>query len=136
MVFRLIDSPFLESFQSGVYYADRATPRSSRTAVGAAAKRYRARVVAGCAALLAPTPIVSWGTRTLVCDADCAYVETFKRVGVARPVLTLRGKGTASVPTRLAAAKLKAGRYRIVLRVTAVDYRANAFTTVSPPFGG
>jgi hypothetical protein len=49
-------------------------------------------------------------------------------------VLTVRGKGVASVPMRLAAAKLKPGRYRIVLRVTATAYKANAYTTVSPVF--
>ena len=36
---------------------------------------------------------------------------------------------------RLAAAKLKAGRYRIVLRVTATAYKANAYTATSPLFG-
>jgi len=37
MVFRLIDSEFLESFQSGVFYADRKTPKSSLPAVAASA---------------------------------------------------------------------------------------------------
>jgi hypothetical protein len=134
-VFRLIDQPALVDWQSGVYYADRQTPKSSRAAVTAAAKRYRARTVAGCAALLAPRPLVDWKRRLLTCDADCAYVETFRRVGSSRPVATLRGTGVAAVPTRLAAAKLKPGRYRIALRVTATAYKANAFVTTSPPFG-
>ncbi len=135
MVFRLIDSPFLESFQSGVYYADRETPKSSRIQVAAAAQLYRARTIAGCAELLAPRPIVDWPTRTITCDADCAYVETFRRVGSSAPVATIRGTAIASIPTRLAVAKLKPGRYRIGLRVTATAYRANAYTTTSPPFG-
>ena len=135
MVFRLIDQPALVDWQSGVYYADRQTPKSSRAAVAAAAKRYRARTVAGCAALLAPKPLVDWKRRVLTCDADCAYVETFRRVGSSRPVTTLRGTGVAAVPTRLAAAKLKPGPYRIMLRVTATAYKANAFVTTSPPFG-
>ncbi len=135
MVFRLIDSPFLASFQSGVYYADRETPKSSRAAVAAAANRYRSRAIAGCAALLAPKPLVDWKRRLLTCDADCAYVETFRRVGSSRPVATLRGTGVAAVPTRLATAKLKPGRYRIALRVTATAYKANAFVTTSPLLG-
>jgi hypothetical protein len=135
MVFRLIDSEFLESFQSGVYYADRKTPKSSLPAVAAAATKYRSRTIIGCATLLAPTPVISWPTRTLACDADCAYVETFRRVGSSAPVATIRGTALAGVDTRLAQAKLKPGRYRITLRVTATAYRANAFTATSPPFG-
>jgi hypothetical protein len=135
MVFRLIDSEFLESFQSGVYYADRTTPKSSLPAVAAAATKYRSRTITGCATLLAPTPVISWPTRTLACDADCAYVETFRRVGSSAPVATIRGTALAGVDTRLAQAKLKPGRYRITLRVTATAYRANAFTATSPPFG-
>jgi hypothetical protein len=135
MVFRLIDSPLLTSFQSGVYYADRSTPRSSRPAVAAAAKRYRARTIAGCAALLAPTPIVDWPRRILTCDADCAYTETFRRVGSSRPVATIHDTTRAAIPTRLPRAKLEPGRYRITLVVRATAYKANAFTSISPPFG-
>jgi hypothetical protein len=135
MVFRLIDQPALTDWQSGVYYADRATSKSSRAAVASASTRYRSRTVAGCAALLAPKPLVDWKRRALTCDTDCAYTETFRRVRSSRPVLTVRGTGTAAVPTRLAAAKLKPGHYRIVLRVTATAYKANAFTAVSPVFG-
>jgi hypothetical protein len=135
MVFRLIDSEFLESFQSGVYYADRKTPKSSLPAVAAAATKYRSRTIIGCAALLAPTPVISWPTRTLTCDADCAYVATFRRVGSPAPVATIRGTALAGVDTRLPQAKLKPGRYRIGLVVTATAYRANAFRSTSPAFG-
>jgi hypothetical protein len=135
MVFRLIDSPFLASFQSGVYYADRMTPKSSRTAVAAAARRYRSRTVAGCAALLAPKPLVDWKRRVLTCDADCTYTEIFRRVGSSGPAATIRGTTRAAVPTRLAQPRLKPGGYRIRLRVTATAYKANAFVTTSPVFG-
>jgi hypothetical protein len=135
MVFRLIDQPALADWQSGVYYADRQTPKSSRAAVGAAAKRYRSRTVAGCAALLAPKPLVDWKRRVLTCDADCAYTEIFRRVGSSRSVAMIRDRTQAAIPTRLPQAKLKPGRYRIVLRVTATAYKANAFTAVSPVFG-
>ena len=135
MVFRLIDSEFLESFQSGVFYADRKTPKSSTPAVAAAARKYRARTTAGCAALLAPTPVVDWPTRTMTCDADCAYTETFRRVGSSKPVATIPGTALAGVETRLPQAKLKPGRYRITVVVKATAYEANAFTSTSPPFG-
>jgi hypothetical protein len=135
MVFRLIDQPALADWQSGVYYADRTTPKSSRTAVAASARRFRSGTAAGCAALLAPKPLVDWSRRVLTCDADCAYTETFRRAGSSRPVLTLGEKGVAAVPTRLAAAKLKPGRYRITLRVIATAYKANVFVTTSPVFG-
>jgi hypothetical protein len=135
MVFRLIDQPALADWQSGVYYADRETPKSSRAAVAAAATRYRARTEAGCAALLAPKPLVDWKRRVLTCDADCAYTETFRRVGSSGPVATIRGTALAAVPTRLAQPKLNPGRYRITLRVTATAYKANAFVATSPVFG-
>jgi hypothetical protein len=132
MVFRLIDSPFLASFQSGVYYADRKTPKSSRASVGASAKRYRSKTVLGCAALLAPKPLVDWKRRVLTCDTDCAYTQTYRRVGSSRPVATIRDTTRAAIPTRMPRAKLKPGRYRITLRVSATAYKANAFTTTSP----
>ena len=135
MVFTMIDIPLLQTFQSGVYYADGKTPKSSRAAVAAAARRFGVSTVAGCAALLQPRPLVDWKRRVLTCDADCAYTEIFRRVGSSRPVATIRGKGIASVPLRLATAKLKPGRYRITLRVAATAYKANAFTATSPPFG-
>jgi hypothetical protein len=134
MVFRLIDQPALPDWQSGVYYADRETPKSSRAAVAAAARRYRSRTVAGCAALLAPKPLVDWKRRVLTCDADCAYTATFVRAVSSRPVLTVRGSGTAGVPTRLKTAMLGLGAYRIRLTVRATAYTANAYRATSPSF--
>ncbi len=135
MVFRLIDQPALGDWQSGVYYADRQTPKSSRAAVAAAASRYRIRPVPGCAALLAPKPLVDWKRRLLTCDADCAYTETFVRAVSSRPVVTVRGTGIAGVPTRLATPKLGLGAYRIRLIVRATAYKANAYRATGPSFG-
>jgi hypothetical protein len=132
MVFRLIDSDLLASFQSGVYYADRKTPKSSRASVAASAKRYRSKTVLGCPALLAPKPLVDWGRRVLTCDTDCAYTQTYRRAGSSKPVATIRDTTRAAIPTRMPRAKLKPGRYRITLRVSATAYKANAFTTTSP----
>ena len=135
MVFRLIDDSLLGGWQSGVFYADRKTPRSSISAVRASARVYRRTVVAGCATLLAPKPVLDWKKRQITCDEDCAYVETYRRIGSSKPLATLRGKALAGETTRLARARLKPDRYRISLRVTATAYRANAFTARSPVVG-
>jgi hypothetical protein len=136
LVFRLIDSPFLSSFQSGVYYADRQTPKSSRDAVAAAAARYRFQTVSGCAELLAPIPIVDWKRRTIVCDVDCAYEERFVRLPGNTVAASIRGRGaraTAGTVQHLGQPlNLLAGRYRVLLKVTAVPYRANSFAATSP----
>jgi hypothetical protein len=129
MVFRLIDSNFLESFQSGVFYADRKTPKTSLPAVAAAAKLYRAKTIAGCAALLAPRPVVNKPRRDITCDEDCAYVETWRRPGSSKVVATARGTAIAGITTRLAKAAVTPGHYRIGLVVKATAYKANAFTT-------
>jgi hypothetical protein len=134
MVFRLIDSPFLSSWQSGVYYQDRQTPKSSRAAVAAAARRARTTSRAGCATLLAPKAIVDWNRRTILCDADCSYHERYVRVSNGRLGATVRGAATAGVVAKLASPKqIRSGRYRILVRVTAVDYAASPFRTTSPP---
>jgi hypothetical protein len=135
MVFRLIDSEFLSSFQSGVFYADRQTPKSSLAPVAASARKYRAGSITACGVLLAPSPVIDWRTRTLTCDADCAYAAVFRRVGQTGPVATIRGTAVAGVDTRLPQAKLRPGRYTIALTVRATAYKANAYTTTSPPFG-
>ena len=137
MVFRLIDSPFLSSFQSGLYYADRQTPKSSRDAVAAAATLYRSQTVSGCAGLLAPKPIVDWKRRTIICDVDCAYEERFVRLPGDAVAVSIRGRGaqaTAGIVQQLGQPLvLRSGRYRVLLKVTAVPYRANSFTATSPP---
>src|SRR4029078_4730937 len=115
MVFTLIDIPLLQTFQSGVYYADGTTPKSSRAAGAAAARRFAVPTPNGCAALLAPRPLVAWTRRVLTCDADCAYTEIFRRVGSSRPVATIRDFTQASIPTRLPPGKVKAGRSTITL---------------------
>ena len=86
--------------------------------------------------MLAPKPLIDWRKRTLACDADCAYVATFRRAGSSAPVATIRGTGIAGVEARLPQAKLKPGRYRITLVVTTTAYKANEFRSTSPPFGG
>jgi hypothetical protein len=134
MVFRLIDSPFLASWQSGVYYADRKTPKSSLRRVATSATLYGAKKVAGCAALLAPKPFIDWKKRRMTCDMDCAYIATFRKNGTKKATAVRRGKAIAGVTTKLPTPKLPRGVYRMALRVTATAYKANAFTWTSPPF--
>jgi hypothetical protein len=141
MVFRLIDSPLLSDWQSGVYYAD-GKPKSSRTTIAAAAGRARAGAVTGCAALLAPKPLVSFFPRTrpgpnigvrpllLRCNEDCDYTIRLARLsGATTPVAEFRGKliaGETAHP-RLPRVRLSGGYYRLSMRVTAADYTTNAF---------
>jgi hypothetical protein len=132
MVFRLIDSEFLSSWQSGVYYQDRKTRKSSRANVAAAARRARSGPPAGCAKLLTPKPVVDWSRRRIVCDTDCVYEQRYVRRD-GRVAATIRGVGTAGIGERLSRPKrILPGRYRILLRVTPTAYQANAFAATSP----
>ncbi len=133
MVFRLIDSPFLSSWQSGVYYADRETPKSSRAAIAAAARRARMTSPAGCSQLLAPKPIVDWKRRSILCDTDCLYEERYIRQPGGKIAAAIRGLGTAGLPALLARPpRILPGRYRVLLRVSTISYRANPFLATSP----
>jgi hypothetical protein len=132
MIFRLIDSPFLSSWQSGVFYADRLTPKSSLAPVAAAARKWRTAAPAGCAKLLRPKPVVDWKRRTLVCDADCAYEARYVRLPGSRVVATTRGRAIAGIAAPISRPAALPGSYRILLRVTALPYRADAFTATSP----
>lgn len=132
MVFELTDSPLLPGWQSGVYYADGRTPKSSEPAVAAAARRWRTSSPTGCAKLLQPQPLVDWTRRTLLCDVDCAYTETFRRLGSKRPAAVVRARTRAAVPTRLPRPRVRPGRYRVTLVVRATPYKADAATRTSP----
>jgi len=133
MVFRLIDSPFLSSWQSGVYYADRETPKSSRAAAAAAVRQERTTSPTGCAQLLAPKPIVDWKRRSILCDTDCLYEQRYIRQPGGKVAAALRGRGTAGLPARLAhPPRILPGRYRVLLRVSTISYRANPFLATSP----
>ena len=136
MVFRLIDSEFLESFQSGVYYADRETPKSSLPAVAAAATKYRSRTISRLRDAARPDA----GDQLADANADLRCRLRLRRrrsAASARRRRLRRSAGRRSPESRhrLPQAKLKPGRYRITLRVTATAYKANAFTATSPPFG-
>ena len=127
MVFRLIDSEFLESFQSGVYYADRQTPKSSLPVVAASARKYRARAIAGCATLLAPKPLVDWGKRQIICDERLPVRRDVAAPRLEPPGRKPPGDGARrrDHPARPCAAP---GRpIPLALRVAATAYKANAY---------
>jgi hypothetical protein len=143
LVFRLIDSPALPDWQSGVYYADRQTPKSSLAAIAAAARRARTPTPAGCARLLAPRPLFSFFPRRpptrrfptvkpllLLCNEDCDYEIRLYRQGDDELLAETAGRATAGalLHVPLPNGRLARGSYRLTARVTAVAYRANAFT--------
>jgi hypothetical protein len=142
LVFRLVDSPTFSDWQSGVYYADGQTPKSSRAAIAAAAERAREPTASGCAKLLAPKPLVSFFPRgrptarfptvrplQLLCDVDCNYEARLHRLRDNARLTRIVGVATAGnrVRIRLPSVPLARGAYRLTMRVTAVPYPANAF---------
>jgi len=141
LLFRLIDSPNLSDWQSGLYYADGKTPKSSRAAVAQAARAARARTATGCYALLAPKPLVSFfpvtrpgpkiGIQPLLlrCNEDCAYTIRVTKLNRTTPVVVYRGTVTASTTTHPALPRqaLAPGYYTISMRITATAYTANAW---------
>jgi hypothetical protein len=143
LVFRLIDSPTLPDWQSGLYYADRATPKSSRDAVAAAAARARTPAPTGCARLLAPRPLVSFFPRgrpthrfptvkpiLLLCDEDCEYELELYRLRDGTVLADASGDALAGVRVHVAPGRrpLPRGSYGLRIRVRATAYAANAFT--------
>ncbi len=139
-VFRLIDEPSRGGWQSGLYYAN-GSPKASLDAVEAAARRLEEQAPTGCATLLAPKPRVSFfpvrkptarspfvRPISLLPDADCVYeVRLMKGSSL---VARVRGRAVAGIRKRigLTEAFLPRGTYRIAIRVTATDFRANPFT--------
>lgn len=143
LVFRLIDSPQLPDWQSGLYYADGKTAKSSRTAIAAAARRWRAvSAPTGCAALLAVKPLVSFFPATrpgprigiqpllLQCNEDCAYTIRVTKLRAKAPLAVVRGRSLAgqTAHPRVPRVRLTPGYYRISMRVTATAYRASAYS--------
>jgi hypothetical protein len=143
LVFRLIDSPLLADWQSGLYYADRKTPKSSLATVAAAAERWRTPTPAGCARLLAPRPFLSFfpvrpptprfptiKPLLLLCDQDCYYEVRLFRLRDDRRLLDWTGTAIAGNTKHigLPLGPLAPGSYRLTIRVTALAYTANAFT--------
>jgi hypothetical protein len=140
LVFRLIDEALRGGWQSGVYYAN-GSPKASLPGVEAAARRLREQAPTGCATLLAPKPRVSFfpvrrptarspvmRPISLLPDADCVYEVRLAKGSSL--VADVRGRGVAGVRKRigLTEAPLPRGTYRITVRLTATDYKANMFT--------
>jgi hypothetical protein len=140
LVFRLIDEPALEGWQSGLYYVN-GSPKSSLPVVEAAARRLEEQSPTDCRELLALKPRVSFfpGRRpsaslptmspiSLLPDADSAYeVRLMKGSSL---VADVRGRAVAGIRRRigLTEAFLPRGTYLLTIRITATDFRATPFT--------
>jgi hypothetical protein len=140
LVFRLIDEPALEGWQSGLYYVN-GSPKSSLPVVEAAARRLEEQSPTDCRELLAPKPRVSFfpGRRpsaslptmspiSLLPDADSTYeVRLMKGSSL---VADVRGRAVAGIRRRigLTEAFLPRGAYLLTIRVTTTDFRATPFT--------
>jgi hypothetical protein len=140
-VFRLIDEPIRGGWQSGVYYAN-GSPKASLPGVEAAARRLQEQAATGCATLLAPRPHVSFfpvrkptprspvmRPISLLADADSVYEVRLMKGSLL--VARARGRAVAGIRKHIGLTEkvLPRGTYRIAVRVTASDYRANPFTT-------
>jgi hypothetical protein len=140
LVFRLIDEPARDGWQSGLYYAN-GSPKASLPAVEAAARRLEEQAPTGCRTLLAPKPRVSFFPVrrptarfptlmpiSLLPDADGTYeVRLLKGSSL---VADVRGRAVAGVRRHIGLTEtfLTAGTYRLTIRVTATDFSAKPFT--------
>jgi hypothetical protein len=139
LVFSLIDEKVHAGWQSGVYYVD-GTPKSSLTAVAAAADRSRRNELV-CAGLeVTPRVGVRWfpqgrppsnpGTFpiSLACDVDCVYRVRIERAATHGTTLSVRGRVTGRTPLRIdfPRSRLARGTYRITVW-------ARAILNVGPP---
>ena len=139
-VFRLVDEQSRGGWQSGLYYVN-GSPKRSLDAVEATARRLQEQAPTGCAALLAPKPHVSFfpvrkpsarfptvKPMSLLPDADCIYEVRLTKGSSL--VARVRGRGIAGIRKRIGLTEqpLRAGGYRITIRVTATDFHASPFT--------
>ena len=131
MILHAFDETGLPQWQSGVYYAD-ATPKTSLQAVAQAARDSHGGVIARCPDLQL-TPRVQWayprgGALTKVplrlsvtCDIDCNVYARLERWPTHSTTLAVSGHAQAGVktPIDLPARRVRPGRYRFTLRLTA-----------------
>ncbi len=139
-VFRLIDEQPRGGWQSGLFYFN-GSPKASLVPVSLAAARLKEFGPSGCAALLQPQPRVTFfpGRKpsvrfptvkpiSLLCDADCIY--DVRLLGI-RGKLYGEGTGKVVAGTRIRVGvgeqSLARGTYRLAVRVTANDFKANPF---------
>jgi hypothetical protein len=131
LLFLSRDERALETWQSGVYYAD-GTPKTSLPRVTSALDRTAGGSIARCAGLklvVRPT-LLRFGTRaaarsgrfgvTLRCNLDCVYRVRLESAVTGAPRLAKRGRAAAgeTVEVDLGTRSLPAGNYRY--RVTLV----------------
>ncbi len=128
-IFHVFDEPGLAQWQSGVYYADGKTPKTSRAALQAATSASRRGVVTRCAGLqLAVKAGLTGLSRfalqaraSLRCDLDCNYYARVEKLPAHSTTQALRGTAVGGFPARLnfAPRRLAPGSYRITAAVRA-----------------
>jgi hypothetical protein len=145
LVFHAFDEAALDRWQSGVYYAD-GTPKSSLPTVANAMRDVRGGVIARCAELaLTPHGRASYprGTAlgkvplriTLTCDIDCNYRVRLEKLLRRSTTLAVSGRAAAGTPTKIAlpARRVRHGRYRFTVRLTAPVNVGSPLVLASPP---
>ena len=128
-IFHVFDEPGLPQWQSGVYYADGTTPKTSRAALQAAADASRRGVVTRCAGLQLPIKATLTGLSrvalharaSLRCDLDCTYYARVEKLPAHSTTQVLRGTAVGGFPARLVflPLRLAPGSYRITAAVRA-----------------
>jgi hypothetical protein len=128
-MFHVFDEPGLPQWQSGVYYADAKTPKSSRAVLLAAATASRRGVITRCAGLQLPVKaqVVALPRQrlqaraSLRCDLDCTYNARVERLPSHATVQVLRGQAIGAYPARLVfpPLRLARGSYRITVSLRA-----------------
>jgi hypothetical protein len=139
LLFSLVDETAHAGWQSGVYYAD-GTPKSSLSAVRNAADAVRRNTIACPGLQVTPRVGVRWfpnGRPTtepstfpisLVCDVDCTYRVQIERAATHSAALTVKGKATGRILTKVEfpQSRLRPGAYRLTVW-------AQATTNIGPP---
>ena len=125
----MFDEPGLPQWQSGVYYADGTTPKTSRAVLQAAAAASRRGVVTRCAGLQLPikatltglSRVVLQARASLRCDLDCTYYARVEKLPAHSTTQVLRGTAVGGFPARLVflPLRLAPGSYRITAAVRA-----------------
>jgi hypothetical protein len=143
-LFHVFDEPGLPQWQSGLYYADGKTPKTSRAAVQAAAAASRRGVITRCAGLQLPVKAILTGLPRLAqqaraslrCDLDCTYYARLEKLPRHSTTQVLRGHAVGGYPARLVfpPLRLARGRYRITTEVRATVNPGPPTLLVSAPF--
>jgi hypothetical protein len=121
MLFHTVDEAQLPAWQSGLYYADTTTPKSSLAPTRLAMQESRRGVVAHCDGLQLPvTPRIkqAGGRLTLTCALDCDYSAQLYRG--TKHIGGVRGRAIGGEP-KLLSLRVPAAKASYRLRVSGVN---------------